>query len=93
MSKRGVVNVDLNNWYNSDVQAFLLTKRLDIGDEGKQYRELNGFDMDGLVPGVDTWQARLLRAKAKREKEFRAKNMHVYNSATPAVQRPMTAPA
>ena len=36
MSKRGVINVDLNAWYNSDVQAFLLTKRLDIGDEGAE---------------------------------------------------------
>lgn len=93
MSKRGVVNVDLNTWYNSDVQAFLLTKRLDIGDEGAAYRAFHDFDENGLIPGADTWQTRLLRAKAKREKEYKPKNMHVYNSATPAVQRPMTAPA
>ena len=96
MSKRGVVNVDLNRWYNSEVPSFLLTKRLETGDEGAAFRAFHGFHINGMIAGgEDTWQMRILRAKERREKSYKPKNMHVYNSATPPVQfgRPMTAPA
>ena len=86
-SKNLNANKDLNMLYgDKDMLPFVVTKRLDVGDEGAaSFRAMHRYEDDGSIDKV--WYHRLLAAKKRRELIPVVDNF-VYNSATEPVQRP-----
>lgn len=90
MSKNLLSNRDLNRLYDVDgigVEAFLITKRLDIGDEGAAFRALHGFGDDGI--NTQPWARKFHETRKRRGFDtIEAPDNSVYNAGTPPISAP-----